>query len=205
MRAFFTFNVSFGIKSLPETRMYCLKDNFVGVPTVQKVMPRNYFEKIRQYLCLNMLPQDDPAYDKLFKMRPLLDRLASTFCKECQPSKFISIDEGMVKYKGRLGFQQYLLMKPMKWGIKVWVRANAINGFVSTMQVYMGKKDASQPEHSLGHYVVCNLLSDLKGKKIITSFAITFSLQFNRLKICCPTNSIFAEVRVPKEMNFVKT
>ena len=166
MRAFFTFNVSFGIKSLPETRMYCLKDNFVGVPTVQKVMPRNYFEKIRQYLCLNMLPQDEPAYDKLFKMRPLLDRLASTFCKECQPSKFISIDEGMVKYKGRLGFQQYLLMKPMKWGIKVWVRANAINGFVSTMQVYMGKKDASQPEHSLGRYVVCNLLSDLKGKKL---------------------------------------
>ena len=140
MRAFFTFNVSYGIKSLPETRMYCLKDNFVGVPTVQKVMPRNYFEKIRQYLCLNMLPQDDPAYDKLFKMRPLLDRLASTFCKECQPSKFISTDEGMVKYKGRLGFQQYLLMKPMKWGIKVWLRANAINGFVSTMQVYMGKK-----------------------------------------------------------------
>ena len=85
--------------------MYYLKDNFVGVPTVQKVMPRNHFGKIRQYLCLNMLPQDDPAYDKLFKMRPLLDRLASTFCKECQPSKFISIDEGMVKYKGRLGFQ----------------------------------------------------------------------------------------------------
>ena len=85
---------------------------------------------------------------------------------ECQPSKFISIDEGMVKYKGRPGFQQYLLMKPMKWGIKVWVRANAINGFVSTMQVYMGKKDASQPEHSLGRYVVCNLLSDLKGKKL---------------------------------------
>ena len=131
MRAFFTFNVSFGIKSFPETRMYYLKDNFVGVPTVQKVMPRNHFEKIRQYLCLNMLPQDDPAYDKLFKMRPLLDRLTSTFCKECQPSKFISIDEGMVKYKGRLGFLQYLLMKPMKWGIKVWVTANAINGFVS--------------------------------------------------------------------------
>ena len=81
MRAFFTFNVSFGIKSLPETRMYYLKDNFVGVPTVQKLMPRNHFEKIRQYLCLNMLPQDDPAYDKLFKMRPLLDRLASTFCR----------------------------------------------------------------------------------------------------------------------------
>ena len=79
MRAFFALNVLFGIKSLPETRMYWSKDNFIGVPTIQKVMPRNRFEKIRQYLCLNnrlnMLPRDNPAYDKLFKVRPLLDRL----------------------------------------------------------------------------------------------------------------------------------
>ena len=174
--------------------MYCLKDNFVGVPTVQKVMPRNHFEKIRQYLCLNMLPQDDPAYDKLFKMRPLLDRLANTFCKECQPSKFISIDEGMVKYKGRLGFQQHILMKPMKWGIKVWVRANATNGFVSAVQVYMGKKDAGEPEHSLGRHVVCNLLSDIKGKNyhifcdnFFTSVQLAEDLLSNKLYICGTT------------------
>ena len=46
-----------------------------------------------------MLLRDNPAYDKLFKVRPLLDRLANTFRKEYRPSKFVSIDEGMVKYK----------------------------------------------------------------------------------------------------------
>ena len=168
MHAFFAFNVMFGIKSLPETRMYWSKDNFIGVLTIQKVMPRNRFEKIRQYLCLNnflnMLLRDNPAYDKLFKVRPLLDRLANTFRKEYRPSKFVSIDEGMAKYKGRLGFKQYMPMRPVKRGIKVWVRADATNGFVSAMQVYKGKKDGGQPEHGLGHRVVCDLVSDLKGK-----------------------------------------
>ena len=77
--------------------MYWSKDNFVGVPTVQKVKARNRFDKIRQYLSLNnrlyMLTRDDPGYAKLFKVRSLLDRLDSRIHEEYQPSKFISIDE----------------------------------------------------------------------------------------------------------------
>ena len=65
----------------------------------------------------------------------------------------------MVKYKGRHGFKQYMPMKPVKW-----VPADATNGFVSTMQVYTGKNDGGQPENGLGHCVVCNLVSNLKGK-----------------------------------------
>ena len=200
MRAFFVLNVLFGIKSLPETRMYWSKDNFIGVPIIQKVMPRNRFEKIRQYLCLNnrlnMLPRDNPAYDKLFKVRPLLDRLANTFHEEYRPSKFVSIDEGMVKYKGRLGFKQYMPMKPVKRGIKVWVRADATNGFVSAMQVYTGKKDGGQPEHGLGHRVVCDLVNDLKGKNyhifcdnFFTSVRLAEDLLSNKLYLCGTTRA----------------
>ena len=65
----------------------------------------------------------------------------------------------MVKYKGRLGFKQYMPMKPVKR-----VPADATNGFVSTMQVYTGKNDGGQPENGLGHCVICNLVSNLKGK-----------------------------------------
>ena len=78
MPAFFALNDLFGIKSLQETRVYWSKDNFVGVPTVQKVKARNRFDKIRQYLSLNnrlyMLTRDDPGYAKLFNVRSLLDR-----------------------------------------------------------------------------------------------------------------------------------
>ena len=143
-----------------------------------------------------MLLRDNPANDKLFKVRPLLDRLANTFCKEYRPSKFVSIDEGMVKYKGRLGFKQYMPTKPVKWGIKVWVHADATNSFVSTMQVYTGKKNAGQPEHGLGHRVVCELVSNLKGKNyhifsnnFFSSARLVEDLLSNKLYLCGTTHA----------------
>ena len=120
--AFVALNVLFGIKSLPEIRLFWSKNPYLGVPAARKVMPRNRFEKIRQYLHLNnqenMLPREDPYFDKLFKIRPLLDTLSATFCEEYRLSKFVSIDKGVVKCKGRLGFKQYMPMKPVKREIK---------------------------------------------------------------------------------------
>ena len=86
MRAFVALNVLFGVKSLPKTRLFWSKNPHLGVQVVQKVMPRNRFEKIRQYLHLNnrenMLPHEDPNFDKLFKIRPVLDTLSATFREE---------------------------------------------------------------------------------------------------------------------------
>ena len=115
----------FGVKALPKTRMYWSSVPLIGVPEVQKVMSRNRFEKIRQYLHLNdhetMLPHGHEHFDKLHKVRRLLDILSHTFHDEYRPSQYASIDEAMVKYKRRLGFKQYMPMKPVKRGIKVWV------------------------------------------------------------------------------------
>jgi len=95
MRAFVAINILFGIKTLPETRLYWSKDSFLGVPSVQKVMPRNRFENIRQYLhlnnCKSMLPPGHRAYDILFKVRPFFDVISHTFRDEYRPSKFVSV------------------------------------------------------------------------------------------------------------------
>ena len=81
-------------------------------------MPRNRLEKIQQYLhlnnCENELPRGHHEYDKLFKVRPLLEVISHTFRDEYKPSKFVSINEGMLKYKGRLGLKQYMPMKLLK-------------------------------------------------------------------------------------------
>jgi hypothetical protein len=167
MRAFIALNIYFGIKVLPETRMYWSSDPLIGVPEVQKVMSRNRFEKVRQYLHLNnrenMLPRVHENYDKLFKVRPFMEAIAKTFNDEYNPSQNVSIDEGMIKYKGRLSFKQYMPMKPVKRGINIWVRADASNGFVSEFQVYTGKQDGG-PEHRLGYRVVRELTRKLVGK-----------------------------------------
>lgn len=195
MRAFVTLNMLFGIKALPETRLYWSKDPFLGMPTVQKIMPRNRFEKICQYLHLNKrenrLPWEAPNYDKLFKVRPLLEAVSVNFRKEYRPSKFVSVDEGMVKYKGRLGFKHYMPLKPVKWGIKVWVLAVSCVRCKSTRE----KKMAASLNTALGIMLFPTLLAVYRGK-IITSFVTIFLLLSDWLKICLPIIYICVELRV---------
>ena len=141
------------------------------------------------------MPRGHRDYDKLFKVRPLLDIISRTFRDEYKPSKFVSIDEAMVKYKGRLGFKQYMPMKPVKRGVIVWVRADATNGFVCTMQIYTGK-EGRQPEHGLGHHLVCDLVRNLHGKNhhifcdnFFTSVQLAGDLLRNNFYLCDTTRS----------------
>ncbi len=73
--------------------------------------------------------------DKLWKMRWFLDFLSAKFQSLYEVDGTVTVDESMIKSKGRLSFRQYLPMKPMKWGVKVWVMAESSTGYVSNFQV----------------------------------------------------------------------
>ena len=95
--------------------------------------------------------QDNKAHDvdrsdKLWKVRWFLDYLKDRFQELYEVNGFVSVDESMVKFKGRLSFRQYLPLKPTKWGIKVWVMAESSTGYVSNFQVYTGRKGAGGGE-----------------------------------------------------------
>jgi len=65
----------------------------------------------------------------------------------------------MIAFKGRLSFRQYMPAKPTKYGIKVWIAADAKNGFVVNHKVYLGKEPNGQVrEHGLGYDVVTGLV-----------------------------------------------
>ena len=67
------------------------------------------------------------------------------------------MNEAMIKFKGRLGMKQYMPMKPITRGIKVWECAEASSGFVCNFQVYTGKKKDGMAKHNLGYRVVSDL------------------------------------------------
>lgn len=79
-------------------------------------------------------------YDKLYKVRPYLDHLSKTFLQCMNPNEFQSIDESMIKFKGRSTMKQYMPMKPIKRGYKIWVRADQ-TGFISEVEILTGKTD----------------------------------------------------------------
>ena len=56
-----------------------------------------------------------------------------------EPGKEISMNEAMIPFKALSLFKQYMPLKLVKHGIKVWARADASNSYVSAFQVYTGK------------------------------------------------------------------
>ena len=66
----------------------------------------------------------------------------------------MSINEGMIAYKGRLSFRQFMPAKRTKYGIKVWMVADAKNGYISNFAVYLGQ---AENNHGLRYDVVMKM------------------------------------------------
>ena len=94
------------------------------------------FELLMKYFHLNnsetQAKGGSSNYDKLHKIRPILDQIITNFQAAYIPQKQLSIDESMISYKGRLSWIQYMPKKPSKWGVKAWILADSTNGYIHT-------------------------------------------------------------------------
>ncbi|CAF1152749.1 unnamed protein product [Adineta steineri] len=73
--------------------------------------------------------------------------------------EYVSIDESMVKFKGRCSLKQYVPMKPIKRGFKIWVLADSANGYMYDFQIYKGKD--TDRTTSLGEHVVKTMVKEI--------------------------------------------
>ena len=89
----------------------------------------------------------------------MIESLNSSFKDVYNLHRDVSVDEAMIPFKGRSSLKQYMPKKPVRRGIKVWMLADAENGFVTNFEVYTGKKDAV--EKGLGANVVKSLTQHL--------------------------------------------
>ena len=103
------------------------------------VMSRDRFFQIRRYLYFVDPCTPVDRSDKLHKVRYILDNIRDSFMKEYVPHRNVTVDEAMVPFKGRLGFKQFMKDKPVKFGIKLWVLADAETAYCYNMEVYTGK------------------------------------------------------------------
>ncbi|XP_030195004.1 piggyBac transposable element-derived protein 4-like [Gadus morhua] len=138
MKTFIGICMGMGLLVLPVRRDYWRQSKNLFRMQFARNMSRDRFAAIWRYLHL----QDNQAAvnrdDKMWKMRWFLDCLLAQFQALYEVDGNVSVDESMIKFKGRLSFRQYLPMKPTKWGIKVWVMAESATGYVTNFQVYAG-------------------------------------------------------------------
>lgn len=69
-------------------------------------------------------PYGQPGHDKLHKVWPTILKLNDSICKAYEPSSTLSIDESIIAFKGWTSLKQYMPMKPIKRGYKVWCLAD---------------------------------------------------------------------------------
>ena len=110
--------------------------------TFSSIMSRDRFSLLLRFLHLNdstkYIPKGQPGYDPLYKLRPLVDPLIANFKAAFNLGREIAVDEGMIGFKGRLWFLQYMPKKPTKWGMKAFVLSDSVTGYTYNWRLYTG-------------------------------------------------------------------
>ncbi|GLV37472.1 hypothetical protein CBL_10562 [Carabus blaptoides fortunei] len=126
-----------------------------------------------------LLPYNKPDdAGKTYYVDPLIECLKNTFQKYREDSCRQSIDESMTGFKGRSSLKQYMPMKPVKRGIKMWVRCDSCIGYTYDMNVYTGAESAAQVG-TLGERVVLKWAETIK----VPDVAICFDRYFSSVKL----------------------
>ena len=127
------------IFALPHSRLYWLLD--LVVCQVKNILSRKQFEQIKQFVHFNdnikMLSPIDANFEKVFKVKPLLDNLQKKF-NLIPMSQMMCIDEMMIPFKENSSLKQYIPSKLHKYGYKVFVLCNN-SGIIYDFEVYSGK------------------------------------------------------------------
>ncbi|XP_043462009.1 piggyBac transposable element-derived protein 4-like [Leptopilina heterotoma] len=77
----------------------------------------------------------------------------------------------MIKFKGRLSLKQYMPMKPIKRGFKVWCLPDSQTSYILNFEIYTGKSsDSQKSEETLGERVVTNLTKELHNSRSLVAF-----------------------------------
>lgn len=106
-----------GYNHVPSRRMLWNEVADTRNETVCKAMRRDRFDQIMHFLHFsNNMEMNE---DKYFKVRPLFQTLNAA-SKIPPLQKHLSIDEAIIPYYGRHGTKQFIRMKPIRFGFKLW-------------------------------------------------------------------------------------
>ncbi|XP_023597182.1 piggyBac transposable element-derived protein 4 [Trichechus manatus latirostris] len=162
IKAYIAVHIVMGIHVLPELRHYWSSDPSLGVASVPELMTKARFKKLTENIHCNdnskAVPKGEPGYDWLHKLRPIINALNSRLKEVYVPSSVMAVDESMVPFKGHSSIKQYMPIKPVKQGYKVWCLADSQTGFVTQFDIYCGKKGVDHNSSlSVGESVVLGL------------------------------------------------
>ena len=99
-------------------------DPYLANSGIRNVFTLKRFTKIGHYFCVSdksvELLRDSDSYDKLYKIRPVIEQLNRLFPKYYRYTSHLALDQSSVKTKSRDGMKMFMLSKPCKFGFRIW-------------------------------------------------------------------------------------
>ena len=190
MKAYIGFSILMGLVRLPAIEDYWKVDPYLHYAPIADQISRQRFRDISRYIHFvdntQIIAHGQPGYDKLGKVRPVIEHCSRVFEESYNPHRECAIDEAMIPFQGRSSLKQYMPLKPVKRVIKVWVRADSHNGYFNQFQIYKGKGTNMSPERGeAAHSATCREVSScLYGQLFYQSHSHPFQLFTSGWDIC---------------------
>jgi len=87
----------------------------------------------------NFENNNDPDYNRLWKIQKIFDTLNNKFCEMYILTEHLAVDEVIMLYKRRLVFRQCIPKKHKRFGIEIYKLCNFL-GCTYDMSMYLGKQ-----------------------------------------------------------------
>ena len=192
IESFLGITIVMGINNLPSMKHYWNNDNVFHNSFISSTMSRNRFLQIFYNLHLadnSLEPKNEsPYYSKIYKIKHFVEILLRNFQNNYKFGDYGSIDETMVKFKGRSSLKQYIPSKPINRGYKIWCLCDSITGYLFNCRIYLGKEGTNDNKSLLGERVVFTLIADhhFEGKYLyfdnyFTSLSLLENLRRQRI------------------------
>ena len=147
MKAFIALRIAMGLSPRNQAGDYFSSVNsfwLTDTPNYVHVMKQHRFEDLTA--CLHFAdneaqqPRDrqDPQYNPLYKIQPLIDIVIANWRSAVQPAKHASIDESMIPFRGRVGIRQYIKSKHHRYGVKAFALCDATTCYCIKYDLYTG-------------------------------------------------------------------
>nr|XP_022903201.1 piggyBac transposable element-derived protein 4-like [Onthophagus taurus] len=138
LKKWFGLTILMGI--VKKTRMddYWSTNPLIETPIFRKTMSRNRFRQILSFLHFSDNNNKPDNADRLFKVQPIIDYFSKKFEDNFNLGQNISIDEGMIPWRGRLNSKVYNPSKITKYGILIRMLCDSNTGYISAFKIYSG-------------------------------------------------------------------
>jgi hypothetical protein len=147
---FISVHIFMGIIDLPSLHMYW-EGQFRQQYTVD-AFSRDRFKELLRYFHIAEPTPVGVQSNVVEKVKPLYDLCLTTFADYFTPPQMFTLDETMVRFKGRSSWKTVIKSKPTPTGYKLYTVAS--HGYLLTFDIYRGKGGYAVQQGAIHHTVV---------------------------------------------------